>query len=61
MWNVRGEAYKIDGKGFPGGPVIENPPSNAEGGGLIPGRGAKFAHAVGQLSLCAMRDPACHD
>ena len=58
---MSGEACKIDDKGFPGGPVIENPPSNAEGGGLIPGREAKFTHAVGQLSLCAMRDPAHHD
>ena len=58
---MRGEACKIDDKGFPGGSVLENPPSNAEGGGLIPGRGAKFTHAVGQLSLCAMRDLACHD
>ena len=40
--------------------MIENPPSSAGGGGLIPGRGAKFTHAVEQLSLCAMRDPACH-
>ena len=58
---MRGDAYKIDDKGFPGGPVIENPPSDAECGGLIPGWGAKFACAVGQLSLCAMRDPAYHE
>ena len=57
---MRGEAYKVDDKGFRGGPVIENPPSSTGGGGLTPGRGAKFTHAVEPPSLCAMRDPACH-
>ena len=28
---------------FPGGPVVETLPSNAEGVGLIPGQGAKIA------------------
>ena len=38
---------------FPGGPVVKNPPSNAEDAGSIPGRGTKMPHATGQLSLCA--------
>ena len=38
---------------FPGGPVVKNPPSNAGGMGSIPGRGARFPHAVGQLSPSA--------
>ena len=35
----------------PGGPVVENLPSNARNVGSIPGRGTKIPHAVGQLSL----------
>ena len=30
---------------FPGSPVVKTLPSNAEGAGLIPGRGAKVPHA----------------
>ena len=37
---------------FPGGPVVENPPSNAGDMNLISGWGTKIPHAVGQLSLC---------
>ena len=33
---------------FPGGPLVENPPSNAGDVGLIPGRGTKIPHATGQ-------------
>ena len=36
---------------FPGGPVIENLPPNTGDTGLIPGRGTKIPHAMGQLSL----------
>ena len=38
---------------FPGGPVIKNPPANAEvgvGAGSIPGLGTKIPHTVKQLS-----------
>ena len=46
---------------FPGGPVVKNPPSNAGDAGLIPGRGIKIPHAVGQLSLRATTtEPVCH-
>ena len=38
---------------FPGGPVVENPPSNAGDAGSIPGWGTKIPHAAGQLSPCA--------
>ena len=39
---------------FPGGPVVKNPPSNADGEGLIPGRGTKIPHATEQLSPLAV-------
>ena len=46
--------------GFPGGPVVKNPPCNVGDVGLIPGQGTKIPHAVGQLSLCATTaEPAC--
>ena len=35
---------------FPGGPVVEHPPSNAGCAGLIPGQGTRISHATGQLS-----------
>ena len=35
---------------FPGGPVVKNPPSNAEDMDLIPGQGTKIPHTPGQLS-----------
>ena len=37
---------------FPGGPVVENLPSNAGHAGLIPSQGTKIPHATGQLSPC---------
>ena len=36
--------------GFPGGPVVKNPPPNAGDTGSIPGQGTKILHATGQLS-----------
>ena len=47
---ISGMGFKMRGEGFPGGPVIKNLPSNAGDVGLIPGRGTKIPHAVGQLS-----------
>lgn len=42
---------KNDSRGFPGGPVVKNPPSNTpEDLGLIPGPRTKFPQAAGQLS-----------
>ena len=37
-------------RGFPGGPVAENPPANAGDAGSAPGWGAGIPQAVGQLS-----------
>ena len=37
-------------KDFPGGPVIKNPPCDAEDTGSAPGRGTKIPHATEQLS-----------
>ena len=49
-------------EGFPGDPVVKNPPANAEDTGWI--REESFlvrevSHAVGQLSLCATTAEAC--
>ena len=38
---------------FPGGPVVKNPPSNAEDRGSISDQGTKTPHAMGRLSPCA--------
>ena len=35
---------------FLGGPVVKNPPSNAEDVNSIPGGGAKIPHTMRQLS-----------
>ena len=35
---------------FSGGPVVNNPPSNAVDEGSIPGQGTKIPHVAGQLS-----------
>ena len=35
--------------GFPGGPVVKNPPSSAGDTGSNPGRGSRIPHATGQL------------
>ena len=43
-------------RGFPGGSVVKNSPSNAGDVGLMPGCGSKIAHAKGQLSLCTARE-----
>ena len=39
--------------GFPGGPVVKNPPANARDIVLIPSPGTKISHALGQPSPCA--------
>ena len=49
----------------PGGPVVKNPPSNAEDAGLIPGQGTKIPLALGKPSLHAIttepaRSTACN-
>ena len=38
---------------FPGGPVVENLPSNAGDVGSIPGQGTKIPYASGQLNPSA--------
>ena len=44
---------KKEHRDFPGGPVVQNPPSNAGDVGSIPAWGTKILHAVGQLSPCS--------
>ena len=41
---------KMDLKGFPGGPVIKNPPANAGDMGSSLGRSSKIPHAARPLS-----------
>ena len=47
---------------FPGGPVVNTPPFNAEGKGLIPGQGIKVPHVTwyGQkikIKFCCFKPP----
>ena len=44
-----GIEYQPEGD-FPGGPVVENPPSNAGGMGSIPGKETRIPNAMGKLS-----------
>ena len=44
---------------FPGGPVVESPPSSAGDKDSIPGCGAKIPSAAGQLSLHTTTREAC--
>ena len=37
-------------KDFPGGPVVKNPPSDAEDVGSVPSQRTKIPHVTGQLS-----------
>ena len=53
MQNFTGDTKNNEDRDFPGGPVVENPPSNAGDVGSIPGQRTKIPHAVGQLSPCA--------
>ena len=43
---------------FPGGPVVKNPPCNAEDVSSIPGQGTKIPHATEPLSLCTPNRPS---
>ena len=49
LWCLGIHYYAV--KGFPGGPVIKNPPSNAGDAGSILGQRTMIPHATGQLSL----------
>ena len=49
---------------FPGGPVVKNPPSNAEDTGSVSGWGTKIPHDAGQLSPHAttrVKLPHCNE
>ena len=48
---IRKMELKTITRAFPGGPVVNNVPSNAEDSSLIPGQGSKIPHAKGPLSL----------
>ena len=49
VWNA--------GWDFPGGPVVKNLPSSAEGTGSIPGGETKAPHATGQLTVLQLLSP----
>ena len=49
-----GKEIKKSFREFPGGPMVKNPPSSADGEGLIPGWGTKIPHATEQLSPRAL-------
>ena len=44
------KSSRLQWRDFPGGPVVKNPPSNAEDVGSIPSQRTKIPHATGQLS-----------
>ena len=46
-----GPASFAESRDVPGGPGVENLPSNARDAGLIPAWGTRIPHALGQLSL----------
>ena len=49
-------------RGFPGGPVVKNPPPSAGDTGSIPVQGNKAPHATGQLSPSASTtEPVPHN
>ena len=50
---VKETQHKAGLGGFPGGPVVKNPPCNAGDSHSIPGGGTKIPHAAEQLSPCA--------
>ena len=51
--NIAKNLSKDQPRDFPGGPVVKNPPCNAEDLGLVPGLGTKIPLAAGRLkSLC---------
>ena len=50
MYNDHYTKYTRNTWCLPGGPLTENPISNAEDTGLIPSQGTKIPHASGQLS-----------
>ena len=45
---------------FPGGPVVNNPPSNAGDVGSLPGWGTKIPHATGRLNPYAPTTELMH-
>ena len=46
-------------KDFPGGPVVQSPPSNVEDLGLILGQGTETPHATGKL--LDNKEPMCYN
>ena len=44
---------------FHGGPVVKDPPSNAENIGVVPGQGLRFPHATGRLNSWDIRKSLC--
>ena len=56
------QQWRDDAEDFPGGPMVENSPSNIGDEDSIPGQGTKTPRATGQRSPCATtREPVCHN
>ena len=53
-------SLKMQGRDFPGGPVVKKLPSSAGDAGSILGQGTKIPHAAGQLSPCATTTELVH-
>ena len=51
--------FKTEFRGFPGGPVVKNPPFKTEDVGLIPVQGTKIPYAVEQLNASVATIKAC--
>ena len=51
--------FKMEFRGFPGGPVVKNPPFKAEDVGSIPVQGTKIPYAVEQPNASVATAKAC--
>ena len=59
--DTRKQLREAAARDFPGGPVVKNPPTNAEDTGSIPGQGTKIPHALEQLrSHATTTEPKHH-
>ena len=50
MDSLTTQQWKADAEDSPGGPMVENSPSDTGDEDSIPGQGTKIPHSTGQLS-----------
>ena len=66
-WEAQKLSFLTSSQGFPDGPVVENPPANAEHMSSIPGLGRSHKHRAAEplccnyWSLCALESMLCYD